>query len=94
MLYLIITPPYSRMMPTLGLTAVIKRGERQYIALCPELDIVSQGKTIEKALGNLKEAAELYLDEMDPPEGIGNGEMLVTHFEVDSDAITAGSIGP
>lgn len=77
------------MMPTLGLTAVIKKGEKQYVALCPELDVVSQGPTIEKAMGNLKEAAELYLEEIGPPERIGSGEILVTHFEVVSNAKTA-----
>ena len=81
------------MMPTFGLTAIIKKGEKQYIALCPELDVVSQGPSVEKAMGNLKEAAELFLEEMGPPEGIGFGAILVTHFEVDSNAKTAGTIG-
>ena len=35
-------------------TAVIKKGERQFVALCPELDVVSQGLTVEEALKNLK----------------------------------------
>ncbi len=45
-------------------TAVIKKGEKQFVALCPELDVVSQGPTIEKAIENLQEAAELYIEEM------------------------------
>lgn len=44
-------------------TAVIKRGEKQFVALCPELDVVSQGKTIEEALKNLEEASELYVED-------------------------------
>lgn len=32
------------------LTTIIKREDDWYIALCPELDIASQGKTIEEAL--------------------------------------------
>jgi hypothetical protein len=80
-------------MPILDLTAIIKKGEKQYIALCPELDVVSQGPTIEKALRNLREAAELYLKEMGPPEGVGSGEIIVTHFEVATNAKAAGSVG-
>ena len=43
-------------------TAVITREEKWYIAYCIELGVVSQGKTIEEAQANLKEAAELYLE--------------------------------
>ena len=46
------------------LSAIIRKGEKQYVALCPELDVVSQGFTIEEALANLKEAVELYVEEM------------------------------
>jgi len=48
----------------MDLTAVIKKGEKQFVALCPELDVASQGYTIEEALKNLKEAVELYIEEM------------------------------
>ncbi|MDO8136588.1 MAG: type II toxin-antitoxin system HicB family antitoxin [Candidatus Brocadiales bacterium] len=64
------------------LTAIIKKGEKQYVALCPEVDVVSQGYTIEEAIKNLKEAVELYIEEMGPPEGVGSGGMLVTHFQI------------
>lgn len=43
-------------------TAVITKEEKWYIAHCVELSVVSQGKTIEKARGNLKEAVELYIE--------------------------------
>ncbi len=76
----------------MDLTAIIKKGDKQYVALCPELDVVSQGYTIEEALKNLKEAVALYIDEIGLPEGIGNQEMLVTSFEVEKHAKTAGSI--
>lgn len=49
----------------MDLTAIIKKGEKQYVALYPEIDVVSQGRSIEEALRNLKEAAELYLEEFD-----------------------------
>ncbi|MBI2233183.1 MAG: type II toxin-antitoxin system HicB family antitoxin [Candidatus Aenigmarchaeota archaeon] len=54
----------------MDLTAVIKKGEKQFVALCPELDVASQGYTIEEALKNLKEAVELYIEEMGIPEGV------------------------
>jgi predicted RNase H-like HicB family nuclease len=52
------------------LTAIIKKGEKQFLALCPEIDIVSQGFSIEEALNNLKEAVEVYIEEMGFPEEI------------------------
>ena len=41
--------------------AITKEG-KWYVAHCLELDVVSQGKTIEEAEINLKEAVELYLE--------------------------------
>jgi predicted RNase H-like HicB family nuclease len=49
-------------------TAVIQREEDMYVALCPELDIASQGPTIQEARSNLQEAIELFLEEADPQE--------------------------
>jgi len=43
-------------------TAVIEREENQYVAHCPELDIVSQGNTIAGARENLQEAVELFFE--------------------------------
>ena len=48
---------------TLTLTAVIRKDGRWYVAECPEVGTVSQGKSLELALANLKEATELYLEE-------------------------------
>jgi len=50
---------------TIELSAVVWREERIYVALCPELDVASQGKSVEEALANLKEALELYLEDED-----------------------------
>ncbi len=44
-------------------TAVIHKEEDLYVAECPEVGTVSQGRTIEEAISNLKEATELYLEE-------------------------------
>lgn len=48
-------------------TATIKKGEKQFVALCKEVDVVSQGKTRTQALKNLKEAVQLYIEEMGWP---------------------------
>ena len=66
----------------MDLTAVIKKGDKQFVALCPELDVASQGKTIEESLKNLKEACELYIEEMGIPEGISSENILVTTLAV------------
>lgn len=52
------------------LTATIGKGEEQFVALCPELDVVSQGYTIEEAIKNLKEAVELHIEVISLPEDI------------------------
>ena len=54
-------------------TGVVTREERWYVAHCVELGVVSQGKTIEEAQANLKEAVELYLESFgaeDQPESL------------------------
>jgi predicted RNase H-like HicB family nuclease len=44
------------------LTAIIEREDRGYVALCPELDIASQGDTVAAARDNLREALELFFE--------------------------------
>jgi len=44
------------------LTAIIEREGDGYVALCPELDIASQGETIEEALANIQEALESFFE--------------------------------
>ncbi len=73
----------------MDLTAIIRKGDKQYVALCPELDVASQGYTIDEAVKNLKEAVELYIEEMGVPEGAGSTETLVLHFEVKDEAAGA-----
>lgn len=74
------------------LTAILKKGEKQFVALCPELDVVSQGYTLEEAIKNLKEACELYIEEMEVPEGIGSEKIIITSFGVDEHE-TAQNVG-
>ncbi len=65
-------------------TAVIEREDDQYVALCPELDIASQGDTVEKARVNLKEAIELFFETASPKEIRDrlHDEVFVTRLEV------------
>lgn len=44
------------------LTAIIEREGAGYVALCPEVDVASQGNTIEEARTNLQEALELFFE--------------------------------
>jgi predicted RNase H-like HicB family nuclease len=64
-------------------TAIIEKEGDQYVALCPELDVASQGSTVEEATANLKEAVELFLECADPEEVKRrlHTEVFVTRFE-------------
>ena len=60
-------------------TAVIYKEEDMYIAECPEVGTVSQGKNIDEAIKNLKEATALYLEEFPLKRKV---KPLMTTFEV------------
>ena len=53
---------------TRPLTAIIEREGDGYVSLCPELDIASQGATVDEARSNLKEALELFFEEASATE--------------------------
>ncbi len=74
-------------------TAIIRKGEKQFVALCPEVDVVSQGYTVEEAVENLKEAVALYLEEMGEPEQYGSQETFVVKFEVSQIGKTSQIVG-
>lgn len=76
-----------------SLTAIIKKGEKQYVALCPELNVVSQGYSVEEAIANLKEAVELYIEEMGFPEEVTSNDIIVVNFEVKEIGKTSKIIG-
>jgi predicted RNase H-like HicB family nuclease len=65
-------------------TAIIEREGDGYVSLCPELDIASQGSTIEEARKNLTEALELFFEhasESEIKERL-HDEVFVTRLEV------------
>ena len=66
------------------LTAIIEREDDGYVSLCPELDIASQGYSIEQARENLQEALELFFETASAEEVKQrlHGEVYVTQIEV------------
>ncbi|HUU91282.1 MAG TPA: type II toxin-antitoxin system HicB family antitoxin [Phycisphaerae bacterium] len=66
-------------------TAAIHREGDTYVALCPELDVASQGATVEEARANLREAVELFLETASPQEVAGrlHTEVYLTPLEVE-----------
>jgi predicted RNase H-like HicB family nuclease len=55
-------------MATRLVTALLQKEDDGWVALCPELDVASQGDTIEEAKANLREAVELFLESASPAE--------------------------
>ena len=66
------------------LTAIIHTESGGFVALCPELDVASQGSTFEEARDNLREALELFFECADPEEIRDRfmGDVTVTQIEV------------
>jgi predicted RNase H-like HicB family nuclease len=65
-------------MPVGTFTAVLHKENGLYVADCPEVGTVSQGTTVEEAVANLREATELYLEEVPL---VDHGRPLVTVFD-------------
>jgi predicted RNase H-like HicB family nuclease len=72
------------MKPREQLTAIIEREGTGYVSLCPELDIASQGPTVEEARANLREAVELFFEAADPSEVKRrlHSEVYVTRLDI------------
>ena len=68
------------------LTAIIRREVVGYVSLCPEVDVASQGETVEQARENLREAVELFFECASPAEIADRtrGDVLITQIEVGS----------
>ena len=64
-------------------TAIIEKDGDLCAAFCPELDVASQGSTVEEATANLHEAVELFLESADPEEVKRRlrSEVFVTRIE-------------
>ena len=66
------------------LTAIIEKEDGGYVALCPEVDVASQGATVAEARENLKEALELFFETASREEIDArlHNEVYITHVEV------------
>ena len=72
------------MQPARRLTAIIEREDDGFVALCPELDIASEGGSIEEARNNLIEALTLFFETASPSEIArrSHNDVFVTQVEV------------
>lgn len=63
--------------------AFIRKGEKYYIAECLEIAVVTQGKTLDETINNLKEAVTLHLEGEDLSEYglVQNPTLLITMEE-------------
>ena len=66
------------------MTAIIEREDDGFVALCPELDIASEGASIEEARANLVEALTLFFETASPSEIARRfqSEVFITQVEV------------
>lgn len=55
-----------------SVTAIIHKGENFFIGECLEVDIITQGNTIDEVLSNLKEAIALYFENEDIEKSLNN----------------------
>lgn len=64
-------------------TAIVEPEGDGFVGLCPELDVASQGRTVEETTANLREAVELFLECADPEEVArrAHSEVFITRFE-------------
>jgi len=71
-------------MKNIRYTAVLEKEGDGFVALCPELDVVSQGDMVEEAKANLQEAVELFLETASPEEIAEryHPEIYISAFEV------------
>ncbi|NOZ84617.1 MAG: type II toxin-antitoxin system HicB family antitoxin [Epsilonproteobacteria bacterium] len=65
-------------------TAIIEKEDNVYVALCPEVDVASQGDTVDEARKNLKEALDLFFETASADEITSrlHEEIHITHVVV------------
>jgi len=63
-------------------SALITKEDDWYVARCPELNVTSQGKDVESARANLREAIELYLETWGVPDGGAPEQPFWTFVEI------------
>ena len=63
------------------LSVIITREEKFFVALAPDVDVASQGETMEEALDNLNEALDLYFEDEDAIRPRSKGRPIITIIE-------------
>ena len=65
-------------------TAIIEKEDNGFVSLCPELDIASQGNTVEEAKANLQEAIELFFEHASKDEIISRlkTDVFITNLQI------------
>jgi len=76
----------------LTFSSIVWIEEDLYVAWCPDLDIASQGKNVEEALENLKEAIELYFEDKDAVIPEKKPSPIVTTVSIEAHAKTASDL--
>ncbi len=66
-------------------TAVIEKEDDGYVSLCPQLDLVSQGETVEEARNNLQEAVQLFFEHASHDEITSrlSNEFFITNMQIE-----------
>ncbi|MBT9281160.1 MAG: type II toxin-antitoxin system HicB family antitoxin [Hydrogenibacillus schlegelii] len=65
-------------MPSRRLTAAVTKEGKWYVARCLEVEVTSQGETLEEALSNLREALELYFEDAPATDLPDSGPIIAT----------------
>ena len=65
---------------SIRITVIVQKEDNWYVSKCLENSVTSQGKTVEEALANLREAIELYYEDEKPE--ITNNQVFLTTMEV------------
>lgn len=64
------------------LTAAVTQDGEWYVARCLEVEVASQGKTVEESLGNLREALELYFEDNNAPRPLPSPIIAPVEIEI------------
>lgn len=65
--------------------AVIRKGDKYYVAECLEVNVVTQGITLDETIANLQEAVTLFLEDEDPGEfGLAANPRLLLTMELET----------
>jgi predicted RNase H-like HicB family nuclease len=67
-----------------NINAFVRNGEQYYVAECVEIGVVTQGKTVDETIANLKEAVALHLDNENLSDfGLAPNPSLIITMEVE-----------